>query len=184
MISLISPALIIGSLSCCLLLRETSMDLRQLSVQASVDEKAPYLGHEAAEQLAIGDLFEHDRLAAQRATELASQCRPFGVGERDRCPHATADAVLRFVVDLTKRRNDGLEMIGVAVRGDEREKVLGELRDLEPPADLDRDRSLGRRRDPGTREERLQFGLGGELRRDRVELTRDDVHLVTLAREV
>src|SRR6202008_3422658 len=86
-----------------LLLREASMHSRQLSVQASVDEKASHFGHEAAEQSAVRELFEHHGLAAQRAAQLAGQRSAIGVVERDCGPHARADAILRLVVEPAER---------------------------------------------------------------------------------
>src|SRR5215467_15779450 len=143
MISLISPALIIA-LSCPLLLREASMHSRELSVQAAVDEQAAHLGHEAAEQLPVGGFLEHHGLAAEGAAQLAGERRALGVAERHRAPHARPDAILRFVLELAKGLDDRLEVIGSSVRGDQRQKILRELRDLEPARELAGDAPLGR----------------------------------------
>src|SRR6516225_7326188 len=105
MISLISPALIIV-FSCPLLLRESMVHSRQLSVQASVHEHAAHLGHEAAEELPVGGFFEHYRLATEGAAQLAGERRALGVAERHRGPHARADAILGFVVEIAEGRDD------------------------------------------------------------------------------
>ncbi len=42
---------------------------RELTVQASVDEQTADLGDESAQELAVGDLFEHHLLAAEDAPE-------------------------------------------------------------------------------------------------------------------
>src|SRR5215831_1244454 len=180
MISLISPALIIA-LSCPLLLREASMHSRELSVQAAVDEQAAHLGHEAAEQLPVGGFFEYHRLAADGAAQLAGERRALGVAERYRAPHARADAIFGFVVKLAEGRDDRLDVIGTSVRGDKREKILRELRDLEPASELGRDAALGRRRHPRAREEGVQLGRARELGCDGVELAGDDADLIALA---
>ena len=51
------------------------MHSRELTVQACVDEQASHFGHEAAEQLPVGDFLEYDVLAAERATQSACQRR-------------------------------------------------------------------------------------------------------------
>src|SRR5882724_1328926 len=111
MISLISPALIIA-LSCPLPLREASVHSRELTVQACVDEQASDLGHEAAEQLPVGDFLENDVFAAEHAAQSARQRRAVGVAERDRGADARANAALGFVVELAIRGDDRLQMVG------------------------------------------------------------------------
>src|SRR5262249_20628678 len=96
MISLISPALIIA-FSCPLLLRESMVHSRQLSIKASVDEQAAHLGHEAAQQLPVGGFLQHHGLAAEGAAQLAGERRALRVAERHRAAHARADAILCLV---------------------------------------------------------------------------------------
>ena len=75
-------------------------------------------------------------------------------------------------------------MVDAPLCRDQREKVAGERRDLEPGRDLSRGGALGRGRDPGTREEGAQLGLAGEQIQDDAEVTRDGVHLITLPGEL
>ena len=160
------------------------MHSRQLSVQASVDEKASHLGHEAAEHREVRELFEHHGLTAHRTAQLGGQRGALGVVERHRGPYACADAILRLVVELAERRDDRLQMVRAAVRGHQRQKILRELGDLEAGGDFRRDRALGGRGDPRPREERVKLRLAGELRRDGVELARDEIDLIALAGEL
>src|SRR4029450_6164848 len=146
MISLISPALIIA-LSCPLPLHEASMHSCELTVQACVDEQASHFGHEAAEELSVGDLFEHDVLAAERATQTARQPRAIGVVQRHRAAHACANAALSLVVEFGICRADRFQMVGASLRGYQREEIRGELRELQPARELSRDAALGRRGD-------------------------------------
>src|SRR5467141_2100252 len=65
---------------------------RELTVKASVDEQTSNFGHEATEELAIGDFLEHHLLTAEGATEAPGQRRALGLAERHRGAHARSDA--------------------------------------------------------------------------------------------
>src|SRR5437879_7597369 len=110
MISLISPALIIP-FSPPLPVLESVSQPRELTVQASVDEQTADLGHESAQELAVGDLFEHHLLAAEDAPETTGQRRPLGLAERHRGADTRAHAAGRLVLELAVRGGDHLQMV-------------------------------------------------------------------------
>src|SRR5713101_1772187 len=109
MISLISPALIIGPSSAS---REAFSDPCELSVQAAIHDGAPDLGHEAAEEARVHDFLENHvdgladlsshitaRLAArarlasrdQGTAEGGLQLRPLVLRQRHRRSYPGAD---------------------------------------------------------------------------------------------
>src|SRR5437016_13701803 len=90
MISLISPALIMGSPASGL--DEPFFDAGELAVEAAVDDVRADLGDEAAEQISVELLFQDHLAGAHPLSQTCAERVALGLRERHGRPHAGADA--------------------------------------------------------------------------------------------
>src|SRR5436190_12708836 len=108
MISLISAALIMCfPLDADLRASESVAHAVELRVEAAVQDQAPDLGDEAAEELRVDRLLEDERLALEQPREPRAQVLSLALVEDDRGPELHAHAAARGVVERAVGGGDG-----------------------------------------------------------------------------